>query len=118
MNYDKNNIFAKIIKGELPSNKVYEDEEVLAFDDISKSAPIHVLIVPKAEFIDFDDFVLNSTPEMVASFFKKVCHIARSLDFNNNNYRLITNKGEEASQTVKHFHVHLLGGKQLKERLL
>lgn len=113
MAYDKDNIFAKILRGEIPSQKVYEDDDVLAFNDISKAAPTHVLVIPKGEFIDFDDFVLNETSEKVASFFKKVAEIARGLNLNKNNYRLITNKGAEASQTVKHFHVHILGGKQL-----
>ncbi len=113
MSYDKNNVFAKILRGEIPSEKVYEDDEVLAFNDISKAAPVHVLVIPKAEFIDFDDFVSNASDEVVANFFKKVADIAKTLDLDKNNYRLITNKGALASQTVKHFHVHILGGKRL-----
>lgn len=113
MSYDNNNIFAKIIRGELPCTKVYEDKEVLAFNDISQSAPIHVLVIPKDKFIDFDDFVINAKPKIVSDFFKKVALIAKTLDLNENQYRLITNKGAQASQTVKHFHVHILGGKKL-----
>jgi histidine triad (HIT) family protein len=117
MQYDKNNIFAKIIRGDLPSEVIYEDDEILAFNDIAKAAPIHVLVIPKAEFIDFDDFIANSSPEKISSFFQIVAKIAKNLNLNNNNYRLITNKGEEAAQTVKHFHVHILGGKKLNEKL-
>ena len=87
--------------------------KVLAFEDIAKAAPTHVLVIPKGEFIDFDDFVTNETPEKVANFFKKVAQIAKKLNLEQNNYRLISNKGAQASQTVKHFHVHILGGKQL-----
>lgn len=113
MQYDKNNVFAKILRGEIPSKKIYEDAEVLAFEDISKSAPVHVLVIPKGEFIDFEDFVVNAGVEKVANFFQKVALIAQNLGLVNNSYRLITNKGAQASQTVKHFHIHILGGKQL-----
>ncbi len=113
MSYDENNIFAKILRGEIPSNKIYEDDEVLAFDDISRSAPVHVLVIPKGEFIDFDDFVTSAKPEKISNFFKKVALITKKLNLTNNHYRLISNKGSQASQTVKHFHVHILGGKQL-----
>jgi len=113
MTYDKNNVFAKILRGELPATKIYEDDDILAFDDISKSAPVHVLVIPKGEFIDFEDFVSNEKPEKVANYFKKISHIAKMLDLEENNYRLITNKGARVSQTVKHFHVHILGGKKI-----
>jgi histidine triad (HIT) family protein len=113
MAYNKDNIFAKILRSELPCQKVFEDEEVLAFNDISKTAPIHVLVIPKGQFIDFEDFTLNAGDEIVASFFKKVAQIAQSLDLKAGSYRLITNKGIEAAQSVQHFHVHILGGKQM-----
>ena len=111
--YDKNNVFAKILRGEIPSKKIYEDAEVLAFEDIAKAAPVHVLVIPKGEFVDFEDFVLNAGEQRVANFFSKVANIAKTLGLKNNSYRLISNKGAESSQTVKHFHVHILGGKQL-----
>lgn len=117
MSYDKNNVFAKIIRGEIPSQKVFEDEEVLAFNDIAKAAPIHVLVVPKGEFVDFEDFVLNADPKKVTNFFKKVAEIAKKLELKEGSYRLISNKGALASQTVKHFHVHILGGKKLNEKM-
>lgn len=113
MSYDKNNIFAKIIRGEVPAQKIYEDENILAFNDISKASPVHVLVVPKAEFIDFKDFVTNASSEIIVDFFKKVAQIAKELSIVDEGFRLITNNGSNAHQTVKHFHVHLLAGKKL-----
>lgn len=111
--YDKNNIFAKIIRGEIPSNKVYEDSDILAFHDISKAAPVHVLVIPKGEFVNFADFSSNENSEKVANFFKKTAQIAQDLGLEEGGYRLITNLGDNASQTVKHFHIHILGKKKL-----
>lgn len=113
MEYDKNNIFAKMIRGEMPCSKVFEDDEVLAFHDIFKSAPVHVLVIPKGEFVDFDAFVTQQDPKIVASFFKKVSEIAKMLDLKSDGYRIISNIGVNASQSVKHFHVHILGKKKL-----
>jgi diadenosine tetraphosphate (Ap4A) HIT family hydrolase len=113
MPYDKNNIFAKIIRGEIPAQKVYEDENILAFYDISKASPIHVLVIPKGEFIDFIDFTTKENPHEVANFFKKVAEIAKNLKVDESGFRLITNNGSDAHQTVKHFHVHILAGKKL-----
>ena len=113
MIYDKNNIFAKIIRGEIPAKKVYEDENILAFYDISKASPIHVLVIPKGEFIDFIDFVNKETPHKIASFFQKVSQISQDLKIVDAGFRLITNNGSDAHQTVKHFHVHILAGKKL-----
>ena len=73
MHYDKNNIFAKIIRGEIPAKKIYEDENILAFYDISKASPIHVLVIPKGEFIDFIDFVAKENPQKITNFFQKSC---------------------------------------------
>ena len=113
MSYDKNNIFAKIIRGDLPAQKIYEDENVLAFNDISKASPVHVLVVPKGEYVDFNDFVSRANPEIVVDFFKKILQIAKELNVVVDGFRLITNNGSNAHQTVKHFHVHLLAGKKL-----
>lgn len=113
MHYDKNNIFAKIIRGEIPAQKVYEDENILAFYDISKASPIHVLVIPKGEFIDFIDFTTKENPLEVANFFKKVAEIAKDLKVDESGFRMITNNGSDAHQTVKHFHVHILAGKKL-----
>ena len=113
MHYDKNNIFAKIIRGEIPAQKVYEDKNILAFYDISKASPIHVLVIPKGEFIDFIDFTTKENPFEVANFFKKVAEIAKDLKVDESGFRMITNNGSDAHQTVKHFHVHILAGKKL-----
>lgn len=113
MHYDKNNIFAKIIRGEIPAKKVYEDENILAFYDISKASPIHVLVIPKGEFIDFIDFVTKENPQKVTNFFQKVAQISQDLKIVESGFRLITNNGSDAHQTVKHFHVHILAGKKL-----
>lgn len=113
MSYDKNNIFAKIIRGDLPAQKIYEDDNVLAFNDISRASPVHVLVVPKGEYVDFNDFVTKANAEIVVDFFKKISQIAKELNIVNDGFRLITNNGSNAHQTVKHFHVHLLAGKKL-----
>ena len=113
MSYDKNNIFAKIIRGDLPAQKIYEDDNVLAFNDISRASPVHVLVVQKGEYVDFNDFVTKANAEIVVDFFKKISQIAKELNIVNDGFRLITNNGSNAHQTVKHFHVHLLAGKKL-----
>lgn len=107
--YDKNNVFYKIIKGELPSKKVYEDEKILAFFDINPSAPIHILVVPKAEFVSYDDFVSKSSDADVANFFKKIQYIAQDQGLSDCSYKIVSNCGEKAGQIVPHFHVHILG---------
>ncbi|MES2677306.1 MAG: HIT domain-containing protein [Pseudomonadota bacterium] len=111
--YDSQNIFAKIIRGEIPCDKVYEDNSVLAFHDISKAAPNHILVIPKGEYINFADFTNNAQAEEIVDFFKKVSQIAAVLGLDQSGYRLITNNGADASQTVAHFHIHILGGKKL-----
>jgi diadenosine tetraphosphate (Ap4A) HIT family hydrolase len=111
--YNNANIFAKIIRGEIPCSKVYEDNEVLAFNDVSQAAPVHVLVVPKGEYVSFDDFVSKASADIVANFFTTVQVIAEKVGVCQSGYRLITNHGSDAHQTVLHFHVHILGGKKL-----
>jgi histidine triad (HIT) family protein len=111
--YDKNNIFAKIIRGEIPCNKVYENENILAFHDISKVAPVHILVIPKGEYVSFTDFTSRATNDEIGNFFKKIKEIAEEFGVDKSGYRLITNIGSDASQTVPHFHVHIIGGKKL-----
>ncbi len=113
MTYDTQNIFAKIIRGEIPCNKVYEDEFAFAFNDIKPEAPVHVLVLPKGEFISFDDFVQSAPPALFQGFFAAVQKIAVRLGLVESGYRLITNHGADASQSVFHFHVHILAGKSL-----
>jgi diadenosine tetraphosphate (Ap4A) HIT family hydrolase len=113
MAYDKNNIFARIIRGEIPGKKIYEDDFIIAIEDIAPAAPVHVLVMPKGEYISFDDFTTQADPKVVSNFFKGIRVIARSLKLQENGYRLITNHGADASQSVPHFHVHILGGRPL-----
>jgi diadenosine tetraphosphate (Ap4A) HIT family hydrolase len=111
--YDKNNIFAKIIRGEIPCDKVYEDAQTLAFHDISKSAPIHILVIPKGEYTDLCDFIKNANNDEIANFFKKVGEVANAVEATNAGFRVISNVGRDASQSVLHFHIHILAGKPL-----
>jgi histidine triad (HIT) family protein len=111
--YDSNNIFAKILKKEIKANIRYEDENILAFDDISKTTPIHVLVIPKGNYINYLDFTTNAPAEIISNFFIKVGEIAKDLKIDQSGFRFITNNGNDAHQTVKHFHVHLLAGKKL-----
>ena len=113
MSYDSNNIFAKILRGEIPSNKVYEDDHVFAFADIAPAAPVHVLVVPKGEYVSFDDFASKASADVIAHFFATVKKIAEQQGVDKTGYRLITNHGSDASQSVPHFHMHILGGKPM-----
>ena len=113
MTYDSQNIFAKIIRGDIPTNILHDDEVSIAFNDIEPAAPVHVLVVPKGEYVSFDDFTANAGAETVAKFFQAVQQVAAKLGVDKTGYRLITNHGADASQTVPHFHVHILGGKPL-----
>lgn len=111
--YDPTNIFARVLRAEIPNKTVYEDNAVLAFHDIAPAAPVHVLVVPKGEFVSFDDFCMKAGSDVVATFFIKVQAIATELGLAATGYRLITNHGADASQSVPHFHVHILGGRPL-----
>jgi histidine triad (HIT) family protein len=113
MTYDKNNVFARIIRGEIPCAEVYNDDYVLAFRDMHPAAPVHVLVVPKGEFTSFDDFTTKADGETIVRFFATVRKIANDLGVSESGYRLITNHGPDASQTVPHFHLHILGGRPL-----
>ena len=111
--YDKENIFAKIIRKEILSKIVYEDDDVIAFHDVAPAAPVHILVLPKGEYLSFDDFSVVADPEIVGDFFAKVRNIASDLGVDKTGYRVIMNHGSDASQTVPHFHVHILGGNKL-----
>jgi len=113
MAYDKNNIFAKILRGEIPCKKIYEDNYAFAFEDIAPSAPLHVLVIPKGEYCSLHDFAADAPTEMVRGFFDSVTKVASKLGLEESGYRIISNHGQDASQTVHHFHVHILGGKIL-----
>jgi histidine triad (HIT) family protein len=111
MTYDTNNIFAKILRGEIPCNDVYEDEFALAFHDIAPAAPTHILVIPKGQYRNFTEFSTLAPPEMLQGFFAAIANIAAQQKLAD--YRLITNNGEGAGQSVQHFHVHILAGKPM-----
>ena len=113
MTYDNQNIFAKILRGEIPCDKIYEDDEVLCFKDINPIAKTHVLLIPKGEFISFDDFVVKAESITVVSFFNKINTITRQLNLQKSGYRIISNHGKDANQEVPHFHIHIVGGEDL-----
>lgn len=111
--YDPDNIFAKILRGEIPNDTVYEDDHVLAFKDINPQAPVHVLVIPKGEYVSWDDFAAKAADAEIAHFVRKVGEIARDLDLVEPGYRLLANIGGHGHQEVPHLHVHLFGGKPL-----
>lgn len=113
MAYDKENIFAKILRGEIPNATVYEDEFALAFKDINPQAPVHVLVIPKGEYVSMADFSANAPAELVTGFLRAVGETARQLGLEEGGYRLIANTGANAHQEVPHLHYHILSGKPL-----
>ncbi len=108
-------IFCKIIKGEIPSSKVYEDDMILAFNDISPMAPVHVLVIPKQHIASADE-ICGENSKYVAHIFEKIPEIAKKAGAENG-YRVITNCGEDGCQSVKHLHFHVLGGVKLPEKM-
>ncbi len=111
--YDEGNIFAKILRGEIPCDKVYEDEYALAFHDINPQAPVHILVIPKGAYVSWDDFSAQATDEEIAGFVRAVGHVARENALVQPGYRLLANAGHNGHQEVPHLHVHLFGGKPL-----
>ena len=112
--YDENNIFSKIIKGEIPCDKVYEDENVLFFNDINPQAKVHILCIPKKNVSNFNEFLSQSDKENIMHFFEKISVITKELGLDQSGFRLVTNNGKDANQEVPHFHIHILGGENLK----
>lgn len=111
--YDDQNIFARILRGEIPNRTVYEDEWALAFHDINPQAPIHVLVIPKGAYVSWDDFSARAGAEEIAGFVRAVGHVARELGLVEPGYRLLANIGGHGHQEVPHLHVHLFGGRPL-----
>ena len=108
--YDSDNIFAKILRGEVPCNKVYEDEHALAFHDINPQADVHILVIPKGEYVSWDDFSAKASDGEIAGFVRAVGHVAREQGLVVRGYRLLGNVGRNGGQEVPHLHVHLFGG--------
>lgn len=113
MVYDTNNIFARILRREIPCSKVYEDDHVLAFNDINPQAPVHILVIPKGAYISIDDFGARGSAAEIAAFFAAVSKIAAEKGLKKDGFRTIANTGLNGGQEVPHFHVHILGGRAL-----
>jgi histidine triad (HIT) family protein len=111
--YDDANIFARILRGEIPNRTVYEDDFVLAFHDIAPQAPTHVLVIPKGKYVSFADFSATASDAEIAGFTRAVGKIAKTLGLEEAGYRVIANMGEDSGQEVPHFHVHIVGGRPL-----
>jgi histidine triad (HIT) family protein len=111
--YDTQNIFARILRREIPCKKVFEDDFALAFHDINPQAPLHVLVIPKGAYCSFADFSATASTSELAGFFRAVGMIARDLGLEAPGYRMLANMGEHSGQEVAHFHVHLFGGRPL-----
>lgn len=115
--YNEQNIFAKILRGEIPCNKVFEDDHVLAFRDIQPQAPVHVLVIPKGAYVDMNDFTARASAEEIAALFRALGQIARDEGLGASGYRVISNCGVNSGQEVPHLHLHLVGGRPLGRML-
>lgn len=113
MSYDDNNIFARILRGEIPAKKVYEDDFAFAFHDIAPAAPVHVLVIPKGKYLSIADFGANASEQEIAGFYRAVSKVANDLGLTEEGFRTIANTGVNGGQEVPHYHVHLLGGKKI-----
>ena len=116
MSYDENNIFAKILKGEIPCKKIYEDEYVLSFHDINPQKKIHALVIPKGKYVDLDDFTLNASTEEMIGLLKGINSVAKKLGISTDagkGYRVLANISEDGGQEVPHFHIHILAGEKI-----
>ena len=111
--YDEGNIFARILRGEIPNRTVFEDEHALAFHDIAPAAPVHILVIPKGAYVSWDDFSARASAEEIAGFVRAVGHVAREQGLVEPGYRLLANTGGHGGQEVPHLHVHLFGGAAL-----
>jgi histidine triad (HIT) family protein len=111
--YDENNIFARILRGEIPSKKVYEDEHVLAFHDINALSPTHILVIPKGNYVSWDDFSERGSDVEIAAFVRAAGRIARDEGLVEPGYRLLANVGLNSGQEVPHLHLHIFGGRPL-----
>lgn len=115
--YDDTNIFARILRGDIPADKVFENDHVLAFKDIQPRAPIHVLVIPKGRYASFADFSANATDEEITALIRAAGKIAADLGIDDPGYRLLTNVGTDGGQEVPHLHFHLFGGRPLGSML-
>jgi len=113
MHYDTNNVFARILRGEIPCNKVYEDDFALAFYDIAPLRPVHILLIPKGAYTDIADFGARATPEEISGFYAALAKIVAEKTLIETGFRCIANTGLHGGQEVPHFHIHILGGEKI-----
>ena len=113
MAYDDDNVFARILRGEIPADKVYEDEHVLAFNDIAHMAPVHVLVVPKGKYASLDDFTARASDAEIAALVRAMGRIARQAGVAESGYRVVANTGPDSGQEVMHLHFHVFAGRRL-----
>jgi diadenosine tetraphosphate (Ap4A) HIT family hydrolase len=111
--YDDNNIFARILRGEIPSKRVYEDDFAIAFHDINPQAPVHVLVIPRGKYVSWADFSARASDAEIAGFVRAVGTVARDLGLEEPGYRLLANAGQDSHQEVPHLHVHIFAGRKL-----
>lgn len=111
--YDDTNLFARILRGEIPSSKVFEDDHVLAFEDINPLSPTHILVIPKGPYVSWDDFSARASDAEIGAFVRAVGQIARDNELVGPGYRLLANVGGDGGQEVPHLHVHIFGGRPL-----
>jgi diadenosine tetraphosphate (Ap4A) HIT family hydrolase len=111
--YDPDNIFARILRGEIPARRIYEDAHALAFEDIAPKAPVHVLVIPKGAYVSFADFAARGSEAEITGFVRALGIVARQLGLEASGYRLLSNMGSDSGQEVPHLHVHLFGGRFL-----
>ncbi|MET1026226.1 MAG: histidine triad nucleotide-binding protein [Dongiaceae bacterium] len=113
MAYDSSNIFAKILRGEIPCAKIYEDDHVLAFNDIKPQAKVHALVIPKGAYVSAQDFAETASEAEIAAFTRAIAKLTKQLGVAESGYRLIANSGPNSHQEVPHYHVHILGGQPM-----
>ena len=113
LRYDDSNIFAKILRGEIPNRTVYDDDFALAFHDINPQAPVHILVIPKGAYVSWDDFSARGLDAEIAGFVRAVGHVAREAGMVEAGYRLLANVGRDGHQEVPHLHVHIFGGRPM-----
>lgn len=111
--YDPNNVFARILRGEIPCKKVYEDADTLAFHDIHPQAKVHVLVIPKGAYVSMEDFSRRASEREIAAFVRAIGKVARDLGLVETGYRILANHGPDSHQEVPHLHVHIFGGQRL-----
>ena len=116
--YDDQNIFAKILRDEIPSRRVFEDEWAVAFHDINPQAPVHVLVIPRGKYVALADFIARASEAEVIGFWRAVAAVAKQLGLEAPGYRVLANMGPDSSQEVPHFHVHIFGGRPLGPMLV